>query len=41
MKICSEKVTSLHDILFAVRRGVLICDLVSVIFNAKLVGVVR
>lgn len=41
MKLCSDKVTSLHDIMFAVRKGVLICDLVSVIFNTKLVGVVR
>ena len=35
------RVDTVADIMFAIRRGVFLCDLIGLIFNTKLTGVVR
>jgi hypothetical protein len=34
-------VESISDIMFAIKRGVILCDLVGLLFNCKITGVVR
>lgn len=41
MKICSSTVESVHDVMFAVKQGVLLCDLVELVTKQKLANVVR
>jgi len=41
LKIISEDVGQLSDVMHAVRNGVLLCDLVALIFNTKIPGVFR
>lgn len=41
LKIISEDVGQLSDVMHVVRNGVLLCDLVALIFNTKITGVFR
>jgi hypothetical protein len=41
LKVVSDDVKNLADVMHVIRNGVLLCDLTSVVFNTKMIGVFR